>query len=134
MHHDLESPPAVRQIGTDRDDVLALEIVGRFTASDLENAYGLLDAAYQLHDKIDLLVRISGYEGFDWSAAFSRRTARGKTQALKHIRRYAVVGGPGWIRTMIAVLGPLTPIETRHFAADDEIAAWEWIGARPLPA
>ena len=53
-------------------DLCALEIVGHFTANDLENAYGLLEGAYAVHDKVDLLVRISRYEGFDWSCRLHR--------------------------------------------------------------
>jgi hypothetical protein len=130
--HPLDPVPAIRRIDTDRDDLCALEIVGHFTAADLENAYGLLEGAYAVHDKIDLLVRVSRYEGFDWSSAFTDTTIRGKTRALRHIRKYAVVGGPGWLRTVIGIFGPLTSIETRYFDADEEAAAWEWIDARPV--
>jgi SpoIIAA-like len=125
--------PAIRRIETDRGDLCALEIVGHFTANDLENAYGLLEAAYAEHEKVDLLVRMGQYDGFDWAAIFNRTTIRGKTQALRRIRKYAVVGGPGWMRPMLAFFGPLTSIKIKHFAADDETRAWEWIGGKELP-
>ena len=130
--HPLEAVPAIRRIDTDRDDLCALEVVGHFTSADLENAYGLLEGAYAVHEKIDLLVRITRYEGFDWGAAFTDVTVRGKTQALRHIRKYALVGGPGWLRTMVGIFGPLTSIETRYFDADEEAVAWEWVGGRPV--
>jgi len=126
-----EALPAIRRIDTDRDDLCALEVVGHLSRADLENAYGLLEAAYLRHDKIDLLVRITRYEGFDWAVAFNRTTIRGKTQALRHIRRYTVVGGPAWMRMMIGVFGPLTSVNTRCFDARAEAAAWEWIGGKP---
>jgi hypothetical protein len=132
--HQLEPVPAIRRIETDREDLCALEIVGHFTAADLENAYGLLEGAYAVHDRIDLLVRISRYDGFDWGAAFNEATIRGKTRALRHIRKYAVVGGPAWMRTVIGIFGPLTSIETRYFDAEEEAAAWEWMGAKPVDA
>lgn len=124
-----EPLPAIRRIDTDREDLCALEIVGHFTAADLENAYGLLQGAYEEHDKIDLLLLITRYEGFDWGAAFDQSTIRGKTQALRHIRKYAVVGGPAWMRIVLGIFGPLTPVQTHHFDAEE--AAWEWIGGRP---
>jgi hypothetical protein len=124
--------PAIRRIDTDRDDLCALEVVGRFTAADLENAYGLLQAAYEQHDKIDLLVRISDYEGFDWNAAFDESIASARSQALRHIRKYAVTGGPAWMRLALGFFGPFMSIEVRHFAMQDEAAAWEWIGGRPM--
>ena len=41
-----EALPAIRRIDTDRDDLCALEVVGHLSRADLENAYGLLEAAY----------------------------------------------------------------------------------------
>ena len=128
----LEPVPAIRRIETDREDLCALEVVGHFNAADLENAYGLLEAAYSMREKIDLLVRITHYEGFDWSAAFTESTIRGKTHALRHLRKYAVVGGPLWMRTVMGIFGPLTSIETRCFDAADEKSAWAWLGAHPV--
>lgn len=128
----LDAIPAIRRIETDRADLCALEIDGHFTAADLENAYGLLQGAYAEHDKIDLLVRMIRYDGFDWGSAFTETTIRGKTQTLRHIRKYAVVGGPGWMRIVIGVFGPLTSIETRHFNAEEEAEAWRWIGGNPV--
>jgi hypothetical protein len=124
--------PAIRRIETDRGDLCALEIVGHFTANDLENAYGLLEAAYTEHEKVDLLVRMGRYDGFDWSAIVNRRTIGGKTQALRHIRKYAVVGGPAWISPMLVCCKPLTSIKLKHFAVGDETKAWEWIGGKEL--
>ncbi len=128
-----EPLPAIRRIDTDRGDLCALEIVGHFSANDLENAYGLLEAAYAEHEKVDLLLRITQYDGFDWSAIFAKSTIRGKAQALRHIRKYAVVGGPAWMRPMIAVVRPLTSVTTRHFASAHEASAWEWLGAKERP-
>jgi hypothetical protein len=125
--------PAIRRIDTDRDDLCALEVAGHFTSNDLENAYGLLEGAYAMHDKVDLLVRIKDYDGFDWGAVFDESTIRGKAQALRHIRNYAVVGGPGWMRAVLAVFGPLTSIRTRHFDIAEESKAWEWIGGKEKP-
>ena len=46
--------------------------------------------------------------------------------------RYAVVGGPVWMRTVIGIFGPLTSVKTRCFDAGDEAAGWEWIGGKPV--
>lgn len=125
--------PAIRRIDTDRSDLCALEIAGHFTSNDLENAYGLLEGAYAEHEKVDLLVRIKYYDGFDWAAVFDESTIRGKAHALRHIRNYAVVGGPGWMRAVLAVFGPLTSIRTKHFDTADEPKAWDWIGGKEKP-
>jgi hypothetical protein len=129
----IDPPIAVRRLDTDRDDVFAVEIAGRISASDVENIYGLLEGAYQLHDKIDMLVRIADYDGVDWNAALRDVGLLRKTRTLKHIRRYAVVGGPGWMGTMIGFFDPFFSIEMKHFTAEKEAEAWAWIGAREIP-
>lgn len=128
----MEAPPAFLRIDTDNPTVFGFEITGQFTSADIENAYGLLDAAYEGHDKIDVLLRASGYDGFEWSALVETSTIKGKLKALKHIRRYALVGGPAWMGPMVGLVAPFTSIEARHFAAEDEAKAWEWLGAHPV--
>jgi hypothetical protein len=125
----MEPPASIRRLDTDRDDVFAFDVVGHIRAPDVENIYGLLEGAYSLHDKIDMLVRIKDYEGVDWDAAMKDFRLLGKTHALKHIRRYAVVGGPGWIGAMVAVFNPFFRIEMKHFETKEEAQAWAWIGA-----
>jgi len=127
-----DNPPSIRRIETDREDAYAFEITGHITSADMENLYGLLEAGYALHDKVDLLILIHDYEGFDWSAAFTETTMVGKTHALRHIRKYAIVGGPGWMRGVIGFFKPFISLEMSHFEADQAAAAWEWIGAHPV--
>ncbi|CAN0656002.1 SpoIIAA-like [Nitratireductor aquimarinus] len=128
-----ENPPNVRRIETDRDDAYAFEIVGHITAADMENLYGLLEGAYEVHDKIDVLVIIHDYEGFDWHAAFKEQTMISKTNALKHIRKYAVAGGPAWMGTTIAFFRPFFSMEMEYFPYEKVEDAWNWLGAEPAP-
>lgn len=129
-----ENPPSVRRVETDRPDACAFEITGHISAADIENLYGLLEAEYALHDKVDLLVLIHDYEGFDWSAAFTEGAVVGKSHALKHIRKYAVVGGPDWMRGVMGFFKPFFSIEMKHFDLDKAEDAWTWLGATPVQA
>ncbi|RCS25422.1 STAS/SEC14 domain-containing protein [Phyllobacterium salinisoli] len=124
--------PVVRQIPTNRADVFAFTIEGHLTSADIENVYGLLEGAYEQHDKIDLLVRLDGYEGFDWNAAFKDTTLSMQTRSLKHIRRYAIVGGPTWIHMSAGLLKPFLSIEMKTFDSAEEAEAWKWIGAEAV--
>ncbi|MCR4267142.1 STAS/SEC14 domain-containing protein [Nitratireductor sp. ZSWI3] len=126
-----DDPPHVRRVETDREDAYAFEIVGRISAADMENLYGLLEGAYEVHDKIDVIVVLRDYEGFDWQAAFKEQTMIGKTHALRHIRRYALVGGPAWMGTMVGLFRPFFSMQIRHFDADRIGEAWAWLDARP---
>ena len=119
--------PALTQLDTERDDVYAFEIDGQVTKEEVDEVYQTLEKAYEKHDKIDLLVRIGRYDGFDINALFSDVTYAGKLHAIKHMRRYALVGGPSWMANMMAFFNPLFRMEARHFDLDDETAAWTWI-------
>ena len=128
-----DPPVAVRRLDTDRRDVLAFEACGHLQASDIENIYGLLEGACQLHPKIDVLLRMRDYDGIDWNAMARDWTLLGRSRAIKHIRRYAVVGGPSWIGATIGIFKPFFSLEMRHFDAAEEREAWEWIGAKEIP-
>ena len=127
----LEQVPAVRRIETDRADLCALDVVGHLTSADLENAFGLIEAAHVDHSAIDLLLRLSGYDGVAWDSVFPVSDLRGKGNALRKIRRCAIVGGPAWIPTGLGLFGPLGSMESRHFDAGDDASAWKWLDASP---
>ena len=119
--------PNIRKIETTRDDLYGFEVTGHITAADVENIYGLLAEAYSRHPRIDLLVRLTNYDGWDWNVITRETTMIVKTKALRHIRRYAVVGGPEWIAGMIRLFNPFLSIEMKHFASDEEGAARAWL-------
>ncbi|MEM9105832.1 MAG: STAS/SEC14 domain-containing protein [Pseudomonadota bacterium] len=119
--------PALTQLETERDDVFAFEINGQVSKEEVEEVYQILEKAYEKHDKISLLVRIGRYDGFDMSALYSDVAYAGKLHAIKHMDRYALVGGPVWIANMMAFFNPLFRMEARHFDLEDETAAWQWI-------
>jgi hypothetical protein len=133
MHLTATEPlPAIRRIETSRDDLCALEIAGRIMPPDVENAYGLIEGEFSQHDQIDLLVRIADYGGIDWATAANLDTLRRKLRAVGHIRHYALVGGPFWLRGMTALSAPFMSMEIRRFPLKDESDAWKWLKARPL--
>ena len=128
----LEPASAVRRIDADRDDLLAIEIAGEVTASDVETFYGLLEGAYALHDQIDVLVRATEFERARWDEISEETLHDGRLRAESHVRRCAAVGGPNWTTRARGIFLSGTDVELRYFAAEDEPAAWEWIGATPI--
>ncbi|WP_420962770.1 STAS/SEC14 domain-containing protein [Brucella sp. IR073] len=124
--------PVVRRIPTNREDAFAFAVEGHLTSADIENLYGLLEAAYEQHEKIDLLVRLDGFEGIDWSATFKDSTFAMQSRSLKHIRRYAIVGAPAWITLSASLVKPFLSIEMKTFTAEEEADAWKWIEAEEV--
>ncbi|MET3789988.1 STAS/SEC14 domain-containing protein [Aquamicrobium terrae] len=125
----LEEVPAIRRLETNRDDLFAVDIVGEVTPADAENLYGLLEAAYALHPHIDVLVRLTDFEGAQWAEISPQTFEQGRETALRHVKRCASVGGPDWT----GLLGSELPegAEIRHFPAGEEAEAWHWLGAQP---
>ena len=126
----LASIPAVRQIETERADLYAFDLVGPVSAADVENFYGLLEAAYALHPAIDVLVRATDQDGGDAADASRETLAECKAHAGKHVRRFALVGDTRAVPEIARFFA--SSVEVRHFGADDEAAAWAWIGGQPV--
>ncbi len=130
----LESVPAIRRIETDRADVFAVDIVGHVTAADAENLFGLLEAAYALHPRVDVLVRLVDHDGVDWQDIDPETLEHGTADAAMHVVRCATIGDPDWTGHVTGFFADPPPTDIRHFAAEDEAAAWAWLGAHEKPA
>ena len=125
----LEPASAIRRIDTSRDDLLAVDISGEVTPADIENFYGLLEGAYALNDKIDVLVRAAEFESADWGGVSEDTISEGRTRAEQRVRRCAAVGGPDWTKRLGGFFAGDVPVEIRYFNIDDEANAWDWLGA-----
>lgn len=99
--------------------VLAYALRGRLTDDDIATLHGDLDR----HGRARLLIRVDAFEVPD-AGAFARQIA-GLGRFLGSIERYAVGGGPGWLRTYAAIGDAIAPFSVRHF--DDEAAARAWV-------
>ncbi|MGX5802411.1 STAS/SEC14 domain-containing protein [Bradyrhizobium sp. Arg314] len=127
----LEAVPAIRRIETNRDALFAIDVVGDVSPADAENLFGLLEAAYALHPRIDVLVRLTDHESVDWANISQDTLKQGMADAMEHVVRCAVIGKPNWASLVTGVFPKALPFEFKRFDADDEDAAWQWLGARP---
>ena len=124
--------PALKVIETDRPDVFAFEIDGHLSKAELDAATVLFAEALAGKDQVRVLGRIRRLGGFEPGGLLSSDYFAMKRGFLERMERYALVGGPGWLRTTLNALAPLFKAEIRHFGEDEEAAAWTWIGARPV--
>jgi hypothetical protein len=127
----LEAVPAIRRIETNRDALFAIDVVGDVSPADAENLFGLLEAAYALHPRIDVLVRLTDEESVDWANISKDTLRQGVADAMQHVVRCAAIGERGWASLVTGVFPKTLPFEFRRFDVDDEEAAWQWLGARP---
>ncbi|MCV0397085.1 MAG: STAS/SEC14 domain-containing protein [Rhizobiaceae bacterium] len=127
----LERLPAVRRIETDRENVFAFELAGYLSAADIENLYGLLEGAYAVYDRIDLLLKFVDHEGIDRDAIMSDTAAGLSDHAGKHVNRAAMVGAPEWVSAASTLVSAFSSVKLKRFEPDEEQAAWAYIEANP---
>jgi len=122
-----EPAHAVKMLEIGSPQLLGFEIEGRLSKAAMEQVVEPLQRAYEGEQKIDLIVVWKGYHGFNPSILVDRSVISMKLSSLSHIRRYAVVGGPGWMKNVAETVLSALPIDVRFFDSDDEDAAWVWL-------
>lgn len=110
-----------------RDDLLIFEIRAKITKPDIEWMAAQANTGFDRFDEIDMLIVMSNYDGADLGALFDGDALGVQARAARHVRRYAVVGAPAWAEAMINLFAPLTPVEEKTFALEDEAAARLWV-------
>ena len=123
--------PAITIIETDRPDVLGFEVDGKIGAEEMKAVAAYFGEAAAHGRPTRLLGRFKRLDRAEIASLFNPDYYRMKFDALNRLERYAIIGGPGWLKAWISLLDPLFKVEVRHFPAEDEKAAWEWLGAKP---
>jgi hypothetical protein len=123
------SASAIRRRVSPRPTLLAFEIVGKISKGDIEDMARQIDQAFDIHDRIDILLIMSDFEGMDAGAVFDREALGAQIRSVRHVRKYGVVGAPAWARAMIEFSDFLSPVEAKTFDLAEEPEAWTWIEA-----
>lgn len=124
--------PSIHFIQTNNDRVVAYAIDGSVTEDDVKTAAKVLNEAFDRHEKINILVRMKDFRGYDLYALLNDDLYRMKYKALSKVEKYAVVGAKPWMRNLMELVSPLFKMETRVFDESEEAAAWEWVGAQQV--
>ena len=127
----LPHAPSIMIMETDKPDVIGFEVDGRISAVEAEAAVVFFNAALEGDRPLRLLGKMNHLDGAELGAFFDRAFLKLKYNILGRLDRYAIVGGPAWLRAWVAALDRLTKAEIRHFKASDEPLAWQWLDARP---
>jgi len=122
---------AVRHLPTTRDDLLAFRIDGEVGADDMAAMARSVNAAFDRHDTIDMLLIFDRFIGRDTGATFDAEAMKAQFRSLTKVDRYVVVGAPDSARRMIETIGSVIPVTPMAFDKGDEEKAWVELGARP---
>ncbi|MFK5600644.1 STAS/SEC14 domain-containing protein [Methylobacterium sp. HMF5984] len=123
---------SVVQRTSPRPDLIAFEIRHKVTKDDIEWMSSVTDRAMKEHDKIDMLIIMSNYEGSELGASFDGYANSVKARSVAHINRYVVVGAPTLAKAMINLSGLLLPVEAKTFDLEEEAAAWAFLADKPF--
>ncbi|MEN0001411.1 MAG: STAS/SEC14 domain-containing protein [Pseudomonadota bacterium] len=124
--------PSVIRLAGNRPDLIVFEVRDKMRNADAQAVFGFLDAAYQAYGKVDLMVIIREFEGFELGILFDAQNWKSKSTSIARINKYAVVGGPSFVAATAQFIGSFLPVDIKTFVLDDVEDAWAWVGARPL--
>ena len=122
--------PSLTIIPTENPSIIAYDIDGNVTAADMDTA--IAHVGPRLGNDtgpVRVLARVGELDVPSFSALLRERYLSLKKDTLRRLERYAVVGGPEWLRKSVQAMAPLFDFEIRHFTRADEAEAWQWIGA-----
>jgi hypothetical protein len=124
--------PAFRFLETSKDDVLGFEIDGVISSEEMPGVIETFDTFLARHEKVRLLNRMKHFGGVDPAVFMQGGLVSMKLAAMQKVERYAIVGGPAWMRKVIETVNPaFADMDIRAFPADQEADAWAWLGTEP---
>jgi hypothetical protein len=118
---------AISEVPTRRRDLFAFEVDGKIHEKDIEWMARRLKSAFDSLGTVDIIIVMKNWDGIDFSAVFDTESLSAQGRAASHVRKYAVVGAPGWAEAMINMFSPLSPVEAKTFDLEDEKKAWAWV-------
>ncbi len=126
---DVTEGSGARVVEDGSDGLLVFEIDGKMTDEGVDRIFAAFDRAVEHHGKVNLMLRVKDYQGFDLGLLGDRDMVMSKFNAIGKVGRYAIVGAPGWMRALVQSMEPLIPIEMRAFDASEDRAARAWAAA-----
>ena len=98
-----------------RTYTLAIEIDGRLSSEEVGQLAHELNRMRGERPLKGMLVLFRTLAGVDPSIAMDGEYLRMKLGLIRELDRYAVVGGPDWLKTWLNLWQPLLRLELRHF-------------------
>ncbi|MBX7494694.1 STAS/SEC14 domain-containing protein [Qipengyuania sp. 6B39] len=117
---------ALHELDIGKPAIAAYELSGRLDREESERGVAmvrkrLVDAACR-----KLLLVIRSWHGFDLDRLLSRDVLAGKLDIARKLERYAIVGGPRWLRRYAEFTSAFVKAEIKAFELEqmDEAIAW----------
>lgn len=109
------------------DASIGFKISGKVSAEDYQQLMPRLDEAIANHGKINLLIVVEDFDGYDGLDAAKADWHFG-TNEYRQVEKAAFVGDGKWVARMVRIMDPFTRnTEERAFTPDQIDEAWAWI-------
>lgn len=90
-----------------------------------------MNDVFDREEKVCMLLDLTEFTGSDWDVMFDDDVIESRFRALRHVKKYAVVGAPDRASKMIGILDKIIPVEAKAFEAGEIEAAWGFVGTTP---
>lgn len=118
---------AVRELDTGRPGIAGYELSGRLDREESERGVAMVRKRVVEEGCDRLLLVIRNWHGFDLDRLLSREVLSGKLEIANRLARYAIVGGPKWVRRYAEFTGNFVKAEIRAFELEEKERAIAWL-------
>lgn len=116
----------IRKLEASHDNVIGYSVAGDVSDAEYRQTASELRDAIAVHGKVRMLFRISDISPQSFVNALDERF-RFAADHKDDIERMAIVSDDKTTEWLTKVGGAVAPIDTEHFARDDEDKAWAWL-------
>lgn len=118
---------AFHEIDLGDPKIAAYELTGRIDREQSERGVAMVRARLEDPDCTRLLLVITNWHGFDLDRLLSREVLNGKLEIARKLERYAIVGGPKWVRGYAEFTGAFVKADIKGFDLEDRQKAIDWL-------
>lgn len=122
---------AFRELDLGTTGIAAYELSGRLDSTESKRGVAAVRERLQDPECRRLLLIIRNWHGFDLDRLLSREVLSGKLEIANKLERYAIVGGPKWVRRYAEFTGNFVRAEIKAFDLDEQDKAIEWLEEMP---
>ena len=122
----------ITEIQSNAANVHAFRIVGHIDDDASEALAEHMNRVFDQQDEVNMLLDMTAFTGSDWDSMLDGDVISSRFRALRHVKKYAVVGAPDRAAKMIGFMDKVIPVEAKAFDAADIAQAWAFVGTQPL--
>jgi hypothetical protein len=115
----------IKKLERSSGSVFGLEICGKETGENLEQIKPLLGELLMEHEKVNILILLTDFTGWDLKGFFGE--IRLGLKFYNRMNKIAIVGDKKWEELLVKIDAPFEKAEERFFYLNDLEKAWEWV-------